>query len=204
MSKKSPFRRPFNKQHGIRAQALFKSASQHLYRIHWSLPSQFSWKKSAFFTCQTLRLLINTLTANENYPVLNRDNLAITIQMHWSQKQKSFSQFLGAFSKCKLNFKYFEKNITLRYFVFSKLRTPKTWSDKCLKSLVSEDLSRSNMVNVPKHCWNLHNSIFIKIIDNCQVNWVEKILCLLHAQSWDCLLTHWLPMKSDLFLRKTI
>ena len=42
--------------------------------------------------------------------------------------------------------------MTLRDFVFPKLRTPETWSDKCLKSLVSEDASASNMVNTPNHC----------------------------------------------------
>ena len=42
--------------------------------------------------------------------------------------------------------------MTLIDFVFPKLQTPKTWSDKCLKSPVSEDPSTSNMVNVPKHC----------------------------------------------------
>ena len=41
--------------------------------------------------------------------------------MQLSQKQKSFSPFLGAFFKSKLNFKYFEKKITLRDFVFPKL-----------------------------------------------------------------------------------
>ena len=37
-------------------------------------------------------------------------------------------------------------------FLFPKLRTLKTWLDKCLKSPVSEDPSPSNMKNVPKHC----------------------------------------------------
>ena len=35
--KECHFRLPFDKQHGKRAQALLKSASQHLYCIHWSL-----------------------------------------------------------------------------------------------------------------------------------------------------------------------
>ena len=48
------------------------------------------------------------MTANENYPVLIRDNLMTPVQMHLSQKQKTFSQFLGAFSKSTLNFKYFK------------------------------------------------------------------------------------------------
>ena len=42
--------------------------------------------------------------------------------------------------------------MTLRDFVFPKLGTPKTWSDKCLKSPVLEDPSTSNMVNITKHC----------------------------------------------------
>ena len=147
MSKNSCFRGPFNKQQGKLAQVLFRSLSQHLYHIHWSLPSQLSWKKSPFSTCQILGLLVNTLAVDEKYPVLNRDNLTIPIQMHLSQKQKTFPEFLGAFSKCKLNFKYFEKKISRTEFVFPKLRTPKTWSDKCLKSLVSKNPWRSNMVN---------------------------------------------------------
>ena len=34
----------------------------------------------------------------------------------------------------------------------------KTWLDQCLKSPVSEDPTKSNMVNVPKHCSNLKDT----------------------------------------------
>ena len=152
MSKKSHFRGPFDKQHGKRAQALLKSASQHLYHIHRSLPRKLSWKKSLLLTCKILGLLVNTLAADEKYPVLNRDNLTIPIQMQLSQKQKTFSQFFAAFLKSSLNFKHFEKKMTPLVFVFSKLSTPKTRLDKCLKRPVSEDPSTSNMADVPKHC----------------------------------------------------
>ena len=54
-------------------------------------------------------LLVSTLAADEKYPVLNRDNLTIPIQMQLSQKQKTFPQFFDAFSKPSLNFKYFLK-----------------------------------------------------------------------------------------------
>ena len=37
--------------------------------------------------------------------------------------------------------------------------------DKCLKSAVSEDVSKSNMVNGPKHCSNLNDSTFGILID---------------------------------------
>ena len=145
-------------------------------------------------------LLVNTLDADGKHPVLNRDNLTIPIQMQLSQKQKTFSQFLAALLKSRLNFKYFEKKMTLLAFVFRTLRTPKTRLDKCLKSPVSEDPLRSNMADVTKHCWNIHHSIFIIFIDHCQVNWVGKSLSYWDTKSWDCFLTHWLPMESVLFL----
>ena len=61
-------------------------------------------------------------------------------------------------------------------FVFWKLLTPKTWLYKCLKSPVSEDPSTSKMADVPKHCLNLHHTIFIVFIDHWQVNRVGKNL----------------------------
>ena len=98
-SKKSSFRGPFDKQYGKRAKTLSKSVTQHLYHIHWSLPSQVSWKKSLLLKCKILVLLVNTLAPDEKYSVLNRDILTIPIQMELSQKQKSFSQFFNAFLK---------------------------------------------------------------------------------------------------------
>ena len=96
MSKKSGFREPFDKQHDKRAQVRFKSASHRLYHIHRSLSSQLNWKKSPFLTCQILGLLVNTLAANEKYPILNRDNLKIAIQMQLSRKEKILSPFSAA------------------------------------------------------------------------------------------------------------
>ena len=109
MSKKFRLRWPLDKQHGKCCEPLLKSASQHLYHIYWSIPSQLSWKKSLFLTCQILGLLVNTLTADERYPVLNRDNLTIPIQMQLSQKQKTFSGFFTAFSKSRSTFEHFDK-----------------------------------------------------------------------------------------------
>ena len=40
ISKKISLRESFNKQHGKLPEALLKPGSQHLYHIHWSLPSQ--------------------------------------------------------------------------------------------------------------------------------------------------------------------
>ena len=97
MPKKSCFSGPFDKQHGQQAQAMLKSPSQHLYHIHWSLPTKLSWKNSLFLTCEILGVLVNTLASDEKYPVLNRDNLTILIHMQLSETEKNFLDFFCTF-----------------------------------------------------------------------------------------------------------
>ena len=82
---------------------------------------QFSLKKSLLLTCQTLRLRVNTLATYEKYPVLNRDNLSIPIDMQLSEKQKTFSEFFDAFLRSTLNSKYFEKKVVPHGFCFSEI-----------------------------------------------------------------------------------
>ena len=41
---------------------------------------------------------------------------------------------------------------------FRNYGLPKTWLDQSLKSPVSEDPTKSNMVNAPKHCSNLKDT----------------------------------------------
>ena len=48
-----------------------------------------------------------------------------TIQIHLSQKQKTFSEFFSAFFESALNFEHFQKNMTLIAYVFAKLPTTK-------------------------------------------------------------------------------
>ena len=126
MSKKSRFRRPFHKQHGKRAEALFKSASVHLYPIDWSLKSQLNLKSSLLLTCQISGELVKTLTADEKYPLLKRDNLTVPIQMQLFKKEKTFSLYFAAFLKSRWNFEYFEEKYFLIDFVILNLRSLKT------------------------------------------------------------------------------
>ena len=60
--------------------------------------------------CKFLRLLVKTLTDDEKYSLLYRENLTQPIQILLSQKQKNFSQFFPAFFKSTLNFEHFQKN----------------------------------------------------------------------------------------------
>ena len=54
-------------------------------------------------------MFVNTLTADDKYSLLNRDNLTQQNRTQLSQKQKAFCQFFLAFSKYTLNFEDFEK-----------------------------------------------------------------------------------------------
>ena len=53
----------------------------------------------------------------------------------------------------------------------------KTWLDQRLKSTVSEDPTKVNMVNAPKHCSNLKDTTFTIFISHWEANCVAKSLC---------------------------
>ena len=72
-----------------------------------------------------LGLFVNTLTDDDKYCLLYRDNLTQPIQIRLSQKKKTFSQFFSAFLKSTLNFELFQKKMTLTADVFPKLPSPK-------------------------------------------------------------------------------
>ena len=59
--------------------------------------------------CKFLRLLVRTLTDDEKYYLLYRENLTQPIQILLSQKRKTFSQLFFQFSKSTLNFEHFQK-----------------------------------------------------------------------------------------------
>ena len=72
-----------------------------------------------------LGLFVNTLSDDDKYCLLYRDNLTQPVQILLSQKQKTFFQFFSAFLKSTLNFEHFQKKLTLIADVFPKLPSPK-------------------------------------------------------------------------------
>ena len=54
-------------------------------------------------------MFVKTLTADDKYSLLNRDNLTQPIWTELSKKQTAFSQLLVAFWKSTLNFEHFHK-----------------------------------------------------------------------------------------------
>ena len=75
--------------------------------------------------CKILRLFVNTLTDDDKYCLLYRDNLTQPIQILLSQKKKTFSEFFSGFLKSTLNFVDFQKKMTLIADVFRELASPK-------------------------------------------------------------------------------
>ena len=55
-----------------------------------------------------LKLLVKTLTDDEKYSLLYRENLTQPTQILLSHKRKTFSQFFSSFSKSTLNFENFQ------------------------------------------------------------------------------------------------
>ena len=90
ISKKSTFRRPFDKRYGKVDQTLLKSERHHIFHIYWSLWSQLSQTNCLLVISEFLRLFVNILTPNDKYSLLDRDNLRQPIQMQLSQKQNHF------------------------------------------------------------------------------------------------------------------
>ena len=78
--------------------------------------------------CKILRPFVNTLTADDKYSLLNRDNLMEPIQILLSEKRKALLEFFFAFLKIGLNFEDFAKRDDPH-------------------SRVTENHSRVNMVN---------------------------------------------------------
>ena len=54
-------------------------------------------------------MFVNTLTGDDKYSLLNRDNLKESIHTQLSQKPKTFSESFFEFSKSALNFKHLPK-----------------------------------------------------------------------------------------------
>ena len=71
--------------------------------------------------CKFLRLLVKTLTDDEKYSLLYRENLTQPIQILLSLKRKTFSQFFAAFLKYTLNFAHFQKKYDPRRRCISQI-----------------------------------------------------------------------------------
>ena len=75
--------------------------------------------------CKILGLFLNTLTDDDKYSLLYRDNLTQQIQILLSQKPKTFSKLFSEILKPTLNLNIFKNKMTLIADVVPKLPSPK-------------------------------------------------------------------------------
>ena len=95
---------------------------------HWKV----NWVSKSLCYCHAiLWLLLNTLAADEKYPLLKRDNLTIPIQMQLSQKQKNFAEFFAEFLKSIKIFEYSKKKDDPHRFSISEI----TRSENVIRSM---------------------------------------------------------------------
>ena len=196
VSWKHRFRNSFDSQQVNGCQTLVKSAWKQFYQILWSLWGEIIRKISPFVNFKILGVFVNTFTVDDKYPVWDCENLQFHIEMQLSQKQKRFSQFYVPLMESSSNSKHFQKKMIVIAYLFSKLKTVKTWVDQSVKSVVSEHRLAVNILKGSKHLWNLRESVFIIFFDHSERKWLGKYLPYWTLKSWRCLLTHWLPMRS--------
>ena len=180
MSKKSLFRTPFKKRHGKRFQTLLKSSDQHLYYIHSSLRKQLSWKETLLVIYKDLGLFVNTLTADDKYSLLSRDNLTQKFLMKLPKKEKATSRVSAAFLKSRLYFEYFpkKKKMTFIASAFPRLRTPKdmvTWMSKksCFRRPFNKEHGKQDQTllkSESQHLYHLYWSMWR------QLGWKKSLL----------------------------
>ena len=98
-----------------------------------------------------LRLVVNTYTADEKYCLLKSDNLTHPIHSQLYHKKNPFPEFFCIFEMHIKFWTFFKKRWPSYVMFIRNYGLRETWLDNCLKNPVSEDTSRSNMVNGPKH-----------------------------------------------------
>ena len=83
------------------------------------------WELSPLVIGETLGVFLNTLTADNKYPVQDCENLRLPIQMQLCEKQKTFSQFLLHFWNLHQILNILKEKIIVIANVFPKLHTVK-------------------------------------------------------------------------------
>ena len=126
MPEETHFRGSVQEQHGKCRQTMFKLEGQFLRHIYWSLGRQLSYKKSVLQIWKISRLFRNTLSADDKYSLLDRDNITQRIQMLLSLKQKNFCGFFSSFLKSSLNSKRLQRKDDPHSWCISEITDSKT------------------------------------------------------------------------------
>ena len=92
-------RTPFGNQRVNGFQTPLKVARHHYYSFFPWISGKLSWKKTALLWSKILRLLANTLTADDKYSWRYKQNFLQQLQTPLSEKRKAFFGFFIPFLK---------------------------------------------------------------------------------------------------------
>ena len=169
MPKKPRIRTLMDTQHLKGSETLQKSARQYFHHIFWSLWKKISSKISVLVVSVLLRLFVQILTPDDKY------SLTVKASVSWNQFKCYYLQTKKYFLNILLNFGNLHKILTTwkklwasEVICFWNYRLQKAGLLKCPKSRISEHLWTVNMLNGPKHCQNLHGSIFVRYFDHSE------------------------------------
>ena len=84
LSQNCRFRKSFDSQHVEVSQTLVKAAWEIFYHILWLLWEETNWKISPLLNFETLLVLVNTLTADKDYPLGHSGDFQFRNQMQLS------------------------------------------------------------------------------------------------------------------------
>ena len=84
VSRKHLFRTSFDSQHVKVSETLVKPVSEHFYHIFSSFWGEMIWKVSPLVKSKISGVFVNTLAADQKYPVLVCENMPLPIQTIFS------------------------------------------------------------------------------------------------------------------------
>ena len=134
-------------------------------------------KNYVLVVSEILRLFVNILTPDEKYSVSVKTTVSPNQFKCNYLKSKNIFWIFFFISKTYIKFWIlWKKRWAAEIICFRKYRLQKASLMKCLKSPVSEHLWAVNMLKAPKHCLNLHGSIFVIFFDHSERTWARKTL----------------------------
>ena len=166
------FETRFESQHLKLSKKLAKSPWENFFHVFSSFWEKLIWKVSPWLFREILRVSLNTLTTCLKYPVEDWENLALPIQMQFSEKRKNFSQFFLPFLESPSNLNILRKKTMLRANVFRKLQSVKIFVRQlCQKHRFgtrfdSQHLKKSQKLpkSPSEHFYHVFSSFWEKLI----------------------------------------
>ena len=159
------------------SKTLHKPAPLYFCHIFRSLCTEIWSENFVSVVSEIFRLFVNILAPNDKYSVSVKARVwRNQFKCYYLRIKKNFLNFFLHFRNLHKTSNTLKKRCPLEFICFSSYRLQKAILLKCRKSLLSEHLWTIKMLKRPKHCINLHCSIFARFFDHSETKSATKIL----------------------------